>query len=390
MDDPSQGTRTWVDRIATLFDRAWHAGKRPRIEDYLSGVAGPRRSQLLEELLRVELDYRRKLGETPTEEEYGQRFPEHDSLIRKMLAELVATSPPSVDEQRAQNGGEATSLQGHTTTVTKTDHPRRGSADDDATLTYSAARADGLVEPLLSPQDLDGLASVFVSSLVLQDRYVLERELGRGGIGLVFLGRDRRLERPVAIKLILPSGAGGLLVPGVMLPARGTPTSVLVVVVLVAWVVGGGACLIAWRAWAAAEGYRRASPPGAAEPGRFLAGLISLGSLQWFLVIAQSPPFCGCCLLPNPGYLLALHRSLTTDKLQGSWQVVATMKDGELSPERNGAILTFDRGNYHEVDPDNDTKGICIFYNRTTTEWESPYQADSEVSKVLLVRESVS
>jgi serine/threonine-protein kinase len=42
----------------------------------------------------------------------------------------------------------------------------------------------------------------------LQDRYVLERELGRGGMGMVFLGRDNRLDRPVAIKAILPGELG--------------------------------------------------------------------------------------------------------------------------------------------------------------------------------------
>jgi len=36
-------------------------------------------------------------------------------------------------------------------------------------------------------------------------RYVLDRELGRGGMGVVFLAREVALERPVAIKLLPPS-----------------------------------------------------------------------------------------------------------------------------------------------------------------------------------------
>ena len=38
----------------------------------------------------------------------------------------------------------------------------------------------------------------------LADRYAVERELGSGGMGLVVLGRDLRLDRPVAIKVIRP------------------------------------------------------------------------------------------------------------------------------------------------------------------------------------------
>ncbi len=39
---------------------------------------------------------------------------------------------------------------------------------------------------------------------VLESQYEVEKEIGRGGMGIVYRGRDRRLKRPVAIKLLPP------------------------------------------------------------------------------------------------------------------------------------------------------------------------------------------
>ena len=42
----------------------------------------------------------------------------------------------------------------------------------------------------------------------MADRYILERELGTGGMATVFLARDTRHNRKVAVKVLRPEIAG--------------------------------------------------------------------------------------------------------------------------------------------------------------------------------------
>jgi serine/threonine protein kinase len=39
-------------------------------------------------------------------------------------------------------------------------------------------------------------------SVALADRYTIERELGRGGMAIVYLAHDLRHDRPVAMKVL--------------------------------------------------------------------------------------------------------------------------------------------------------------------------------------------
>ena len=54
--------------------------------------------------------------------------------------------------------------------------------------------------------------------ITVGDRYTVERELGRGGMAVVYLARDRKHDRPVAIKILRPEIVGGRGRPA--LPAR--------------------------------------------------------------------------------------------------------------------------------------------------------------------------
>ena len=54
------------------------------------------------------------------------------------------------------------------------------------------------MEPTTSP-------TLLALQQVVAGRYAVERELGRGGMGIVYLAQDLSLERPVAIKLLAPA-----------------------------------------------------------------------------------------------------------------------------------------------------------------------------------------
>src|SRR5262249_24891757 len=60
---------------------AWQQGPRPRIEDYLAGVAEPGRSALLRRLIDVDIAYRRELGENATPEDYRRFFPASEPSV---------------------------------------------------------------------------------------------------------------------------------------------------------------------------------------------------------------------------------------------------------------------------------------------------------------------
>jgi serine/threonine protein kinase len=80
-----------IDGVCQRFETAWQAtsgsAAPPRIEDYLAGSDDAIGPALLRELVSVDIDHRRRRGESPSADEYHSRLP---SLSRHWLEEELS------------------------------------------------------------------------------------------------------------------------------------------------------------------------------------------------------------------------------------------------------------------------------------------------------------
>ena len=77
-----------IDDLCADFERKWQSNEPPTIESVLSGDVSPiERDVLLAELIVLDIDYRRRRGETPTKQEYLDRFPESSKAINDAFNE---------------------------------------------------------------------------------------------------------------------------------------------------------------------------------------------------------------------------------------------------------------------------------------------------------------
>lgn len=151
-----------IDRTCDRFEAAWKAGQsHPEPREFLGSFDEPVRSALLRQLLLLDWDYRGRSGDRPSAERYLEQFPGDVALIERVSNEIA----------------------------------------DAAADTWPIQNEPG---PLETPWN-DAGATVPHGEAALQtgvSRYELMEEIGHGGIGVVFRGRDRALGRELAIKVL--------------------------------------------------------------------------------------------------------------------------------------------------------------------------------------------
>jgi hypothetical protein len=72
----SRTSLEWIDAIADEFEAGWKQGPAPRIASFVGAETGARRSDLLAELVKIDLEYRRRSGPRRQLADYLAEFPD--------------------------------------------------------------------------------------------------------------------------------------------------------------------------------------------------------------------------------------------------------------------------------------------------------------------------
>ncbi|MEP6833595.1 MAG: ADOP family duplicated permease [Gemmatimonas sp.] len=123
-------------------------------------------------------------------------------LKQKRLLEILSSSPLSQNHWAIKLG----LSRGHWSDIVNGNHP------------YPSAKTrarllDAFVIPFEELFEVEAAAEPWVDRDIRQaimDRYIIDREIGQGGMGAVYLGRDVRHGRLVAVKVIAPEAVSGI------------------------------------------------------------------------------------------------------------------------------------------------------------------------------------
>lgn len=250
------------EQLLELFEQSWFAGQRPDLAEFFLTVPLTMQTEVLRELVKIDLEFcwlhpesaanrprHCRLPQRPRLEDYALAYPELgsvDQLPLDMIAEefrvrVLAGDPVTPEDYRLRFPAHDRSLIGllnQTRRQLKSDYPRPTNNSKAGEPEISGANLLARLEPtgLLSETQLRVLSKrtesgskALVSSLVQQrvltefqaelacttrgvplliGDYLLVDRLGKGGMGVVYQARHRRMQRVVALKVLAEEFAG--------------------------------------------------------------------------------------------------------------------------------------------------------------------------------------
>ncbi|HMC90682.1 MAG TPA: serine/threonine-protein kinase, partial [Gemmataceae bacterium] len=199
---PRESVLDRVDRVCDEFEaawKAWRSGEMPRIQDYLDRVEESERSKLLEELLRLDLDYRSRVKQSVPAAQYRFWFPGQEQLIDRVFARSSGSNGNASGAETVERGA-APETQVEVGRIANPSHSpvvERGAAPETQVDSQQTGPDQPHREQEASP------AGAPVQDLPVIPGYKVLAILGRGGMGIVYKAWQQRPERFVAIKMIL-------------------------------------------------------------------------------------------------------------------------------------------------------------------------------------------
>ncbi|QEG35963.1 serine/threonine-protein kinase [Bythopirellula goksoeyrii] len=180
-----------LDQICDRFEEAWCDGQHPLIEDYIEGLQDPLRTRLLQELVALEVSYRRKSGQTPDASEYESRFTSDTATVREGFDDCSSTAQVETDSlDRTEIPSLYLDIR-----CPSCNAPMQVAVDTPLTelICNRCGSHFSLVDQSHATQRAPPLSQL--------GRFELVERLGVGSFGSVWKARDKELDRMVAIKI---------------------------------------------------------------------------------------------------------------------------------------------------------------------------------------------